>query len=241
MQAVRPATKSAGLRPRDRRQAVRGVVRADDEPAGRIERRRRPGQGPRPRSSGGCRGRQRGTGRSRRPAPRRRAAYPAASNARPCGRPNARRRLLTVAVSGRSGTPSRTATASAPSTYSRRRAPWRGETPPRSAAATRTASPCPCRSDPEDRAGAVADEQRPVRRERQAARDAEVRGERLERSRRRPRGTRCPRTGSRRTAGPPGRWPSTSALTMPDEKVSRVPFGRTRKIDTGTSCPRVPL
>jgi len=31
------------------------------------------------------------------------------------------------------------------------------------------------------------------------------------------------------------------ALTMPDENVSRVPFGRTRKMETGTSWPRVPL
>ena len=30
-------------------------------------------------------------------------------------------------------------------------------------------------------------------------------------------------------------------LTMPDENVSRVPFGRTRKIETGTCWPRVPL
>ena len=30
-------------------------------------------------------------------------------------------------------------------------------------------------------------------------------------------------------------------FTMPDENVSRVPFGRTRKIDTGTCWPRVPL
>jgi len=36
-------------------------------------------------------------------------------------------------------------------------------------------------------------------------------------------------------------WTPLIPATMPEEKVSRVPLGRTRKIDTGTCCPRVPL
>ena len=61
------------------------------------------------------------------------------------------------------------------------------------------------------------------------------------RCRRPRRDRRCPRTGSTRTARRRGSIAIDVGLTMPDENVSRVPFGPTRKIETGTCWPRVPL
>ena len=124
-------------------------------------------------------------------------------------------------------------------TYSASSGRWRDGRPRRSPGASRTSWPCR-RDDPENRARSIADEQRAVGLEREAARDAEIGGERLDR----PIGGDAVHRAlepARDVEPPVGTIAIDVGLTMADENVSRVPFGVTRKIETGTCWPRVPL
>ena len=164
------------------------------QPIQRVVRRHAPCRGPdrRPRRRGPPPARTRsacpvgvrpGRPRSLRPAPRPRAARRRRRTPAPAAGRSPRHSVLDLAagidpvdrvVRRRSSGPSRRGS---------RRGPSPGETPRRSAAAWQTRPRSRRGAHPEHRAAAIADEQRAVGAEREAARDAEVRGERLWRCR----------------------------------------------------------